>query len=61
MFEARFLEKKSFKAIVAPSGKSKMPKKRSETRCGCNAHIYVKLVQNNRYYISSMVEQHNLV
>ena len=51
--------KKSAKPIVGPSEKSKKPKKRLETRCVCNAHIYVKLGPDNRYYIASMVEQHN--
>ena len=37
----------------------KKPKKHSETRCGCNARIYVKRGQDNRYYISSKVEEHN--
>ncbi|PVH34288.1 hypothetical protein PAHAL_8G187200 [Panicum hallii] len=34
-------------------------KKHSESRCGCNARIYVKLNQENRYYIASFVEEHN--
>jgi hypothetical protein len=42
---------------VAPT--LKKPKKCVETRCGCNAHIYVKLDSDNRYYIASMVEEHN--
>jgi hypothetical protein len=37
----------------------KKPKKCAETRCECNAHIYIKLGSNNRYYIASMVEEHN--
>jgi hypothetical protein len=34
-------------------------KKHSESRCGCNARIYVKLNQENRYYIASFVEEHS--
>jgi hypothetical protein len=30
-----------------------------DTRCGCDAHIYVKLDTDKNYYIYSMVEQHN--
>ena len=30
-----------------------------ETRCGCEAYIYVKLSSGNRYTIESMVEEHN--
>jgi hypothetical protein len=34
-------------------------KKHSETRCGCNARIYVRLNQDTRYYIASFIEEHN--
>jgi hypothetical protein len=34
-------------------------KKHLETRCGCNARIYMRLGQDNRYYIASFVEEHN--
>jgi hypothetical protein len=44
---------------VAPTLNPKKPKKCAETRCGCNAHIYVKLGSYTRYYIASMVEEHN--
>jgi hypothetical protein len=58
-----FLKKKSTKVVVAPkvapSGKAKKPKVRSETRCRCNTQIYMKLGPDKRYYIASMVEQHN--
>jgi zinc finger SWIM domain-containing protein 3 len=37
---------------------SKKRKSQVDTRCGCDAHIYVKL-GTDKYYISSMVEQHN--
>ena len=29
-----------------------------ETRCGCEAHIVVKLESDKKYRISSMVEEH---
>jgi hypothetical protein len=51
-----FMRKKS---NILPSEKLRKPKMQSETRCGCNAHIYVKLGPENKYYITSMVEQHN--
>jgi hypothetical protein len=44
---------------VAPTLNSKKPKKCAETRCGSNAHIYMKLGSDTRYYIASMVEEHN--
>jgi hypothetical protein len=34
-------------------------KKLFETRCGCNARIYVRLSLDKRYYIASFVEEHN--
>jgi hypothetical protein len=34
-------------------------KKGFETRCGCNARIYVRISQDKRYYIASFVEEHN--
>jgi hypothetical protein len=42
---------------VAPT--LKKPKKCEETKCGCNAHTYVKLGSDKKYYIASMVEEHN--
>jgi hypothetical protein len=30
-----------------------------ETRCGCDAYIYVKLSSGNRYTIEAMIEEHN--
>jgi hypothetical protein len=30
-----------------------------ESRCGCEAHIYVKLGSDKKYRITSMVEYHN--
>jgi hypothetical protein len=50
-----FMKKKS---NIVPSRKQGKPKMQSETRCGCNAHIYVKLGLDDKYYITSMVEQH---
>jgi zinc finger SWIM domain-containing protein 3 len=34
-------------------------KSQVDTRCGCDAHIYVKLGTDKKYYIYSMFEQHN--
>jgi hypothetical protein len=41
------------KSIVVPSvqGKQRKPKIQSETRCGCNVHIYVKFGSENKYYM----------
>jgi hypothetical protein len=30
-----------------------------ESKCGCEAHIYVKLGSDKKYWIASMVEYHN--
>jgi hypothetical protein len=38
---------------------AKNQKKHFETRCGCNARVYVRLGQDKRYYIASFVEEHN--
>jgi hypothetical protein len=51
-----FMKKKS---NIVPSRKQRKLKTQSETRCGYNAHIYVKLGPDGKYYITSMVEQHN--
>jgi hypothetical protein len=51
-------KKKDVSGTVTPSVKGKV-KKYEETRCGCNAHIYVKLNTDRRYYITSFIEQHN--
>jgi hypothetical protein len=52
-----FMRKK--KSNIAPAGKKRKPKMQSQTRCGCNAHIYVRLGTENKYYIASVVEQYN--
>jgi hypothetical protein len=46
-------------STVATTLNPKKPKKYAETRCGCNAHIYVKSGSDTMYYIASMVEEHN--
>jgi hypothetical protein len=40
-------------------GEPSKKKKQYDTRCGCNARIYVRLSQDNKYYIASFVEEHN--
>jgi hypothetical protein len=44
--------------VVNPEKKRKTPNV-METRCGCEAHIIVKLGSDKKYRISSMVEEHN--
>jgi zinc finger SWIM domain-containing protein 3 len=44
------------KTNVPPIGKQK---NRTETRCGCDAHVFVKLGMTKRYYVASVVEEHN--
>jgi hypothetical protein len=38
---------------------SSKQKKHFETRCGCNARIYVRLGQDKTYFIASFIEEHN--
>jgi hypothetical protein len=42
--------------VVDPSKKRR---KNTATRCGCDAHIFVKLCGNNTYKIESWIENHN--
>ncbi|XP_047086340.1 protein FAR1-RELATED SEQUENCE 5-like isoform X2 [Lolium rigidum] len=44
------------KEVVDPSKKRR---KNTATRCGCDAHIFVKLCGNDTYKIESLVEHHN--
>jgi zinc finger SWIM domain-containing protein 3 len=44
------------KTNVPPTGKQKI---QTETICGCDAHVFVKLSMDKRYYIASIVEEHN--
>ncbi|KAM0824673.1 hypothetical protein ACQ4PT_070032 [Festuca glaucescens] len=41
------------------SKKNSKKRKRKETRCGCDAHIFVKRTSDNKYMIASLVEHHN--
>lgn len=41
------------------SDPSKKRRKLKETRCGCDAHIFVKLCSDNKYHIASLVEHHS--
>ena len=40
-------------------GKKRKTHNVMETRCGCEAHIFVKLGFDKKYKIASMVEHHN--
>jgi hypothetical protein len=42
-----------------PSKKNTKKLKRKETRCGCDARIFVKRTSDNKYIIASFVEHHN--
>jgi hypothetical protein len=44
--------------VSEESGGKRKPHNISETRCGCQAHIVVKLGCDNKYQIVSMVEEH---
>jgi hypothetical protein len=49
--------RQSFKKTNVPlTGKQKI---QTETRCGCDTHAFVKLGMDKRYYIASVVEEHN--
>ena len=53
-----FRDKKD-NAVNAPPSEGKKKRNFAETRCGCDAYIYVKLDADNRYTIQSMVDEHN--
>lgn len=47
------------KEIKDPSNQSKKSRKNTTTRCGCDAHIFIKLCDDNTYKIQSWVEHHS--
>jgi zinc finger SWIM domain-containing protein 3 len=49
----------SVKKVSAESGKKRKSPNVMETRCGCEAHIVVKLDSDKKYRIYSMVEAHS--
>ena len=51
--------KQSAQIVSAESGKKRKSPNVMETRCGCEAHIVVKLGTDRKYRISSMVEEHS--
>ncbi|WVZ93391.1 LOW QUALITY PROTEIN: hypothetical protein U9M48_039373, partial [Paspalum notatum var. saurae] len=52
-------KRKTQKKVPVKPGKKKKAHNVMQTRCGCEAHIYVKLGSDKKYQISSMVEHHN--
>jgi hypothetical protein len=51
--------KKNLKQVDDQSIKKRKTHSVMESRCGCEAHIYVKLGSDKKYRITSMVEYHN--
>jgi hypothetical protein len=51
--------KEKVPATSDESRRKRKPPKLMETRCGCPAHIVVKLDSDKKYIISSMVEEHS--
>ena len=51
--------KENVKNVIDESGKKRKTHNVMETRCGCGAHIVVKLGTDKKYQIASMVEEHN--
>jgi hypothetical protein len=45
--------------ISNPSKSNPKKHKRKETRCGCDARIFLKRTSDNKYIIASLVEHHN--
>ncbi|KAJ1255204.1 hypothetical protein BS78_K279700 [Paspalum vaginatum] len=45
--------------VVDQLGKKRKTHNVMETRCGCEAHIFVKICSDKKYQIASMVEHHN--
>jgi hypothetical protein len=48
-----------FKKVKETDDAPKNQKNHALSRCGCNANIYVKLGTDKKYYITSMIEEHN--
>jgi hypothetical protein len=48
-----------FKKMKETNGPPKNLKNHALTRCGYDANVYVKLGMDKKYYIASMVEEHN--
>jgi len=51
--------KESIEIVSDESGKKRKTPNVMETRCGCEAHIVIKLCSDKKYRISSMVEEHS--
>ena len=51
--------KENEKNVIDESGKKRKTHNVMETRCGCEAHIVVKLGTDKKYRIASMVEEHS--
>jgi hypothetical protein len=51
--------KENLKQVDDQSIKKRKTHNVMESRCGCEAHIYVKLGSDKKYRITSMVEYHN--
>ncbi|XP_072146607.1 protein FAR1-RELATED SEQUENCE 5-like [Setaria viridis] len=51
--------KENVKNVIDESGKKRKTHNVMETRCGCEAHIVVKLCSDKKYQIASMVEEHS--
>jgi hypothetical protein len=49
--------RQGFKKINVPP--TRKQKNHTETRRGCDAHVFAKLSMDKRYYIASVVEEHN--
>nr|XP_034604624.1 protein FAR1-RELATED SEQUENCE 2-like [Setaria viridis] len=52
-------KKENVKNVIDESGKKRKAHNVMETRCGCEAHIVVKLGSDKKYRIASMVEKHS--
>ncbi|XP_066344616.1 protein FAR1-RELATED SEQUENCE 5-like [Miscanthus floridulus] len=51
--------KENVKNVIDESRKKRKTHNVMETRCGCEAHIVVKLGSDKKYQIASMVEEHS--
>ena len=51
--------KENEKNVIDESGKKRKTHNVMKTRCGCEAHIVVKLGTDKKYRIASMVEEHS--
>ena len=59
IIQGKVSEKRALKLLAMNQEKKRKTPNVMETRCGCEAHIVIKLCSDKKYRISSMVEEHS--